>query len=203
MHSSVIIWNNDIIHSCPYRLIKPQVKFIFKINSFNTQKGLRSVLVVYNEELNWAFQLKNIINTCNSELVETTEGVYLTTDKKFSKLINIKYSNYLQDSSSEIAFQLADNDFKMLKELQIDNDLLYKHCQDYQTQLNLFKFMDDKFNFSLMQKETNLFCIVETDLFSNQIVIRLIKLLMFIIVLIVITIRRLLYIIKIEQLTHF
>ena len=69
--NSRIIWNSDIVHSCP-------LNYISSINGLSNDGND----ILYSEERRMAFQLNGVEQTCGMKVYSTSEGLYLTASPK-------------------------------------------------------------------------------------------------------------------------
>ena len=99
IQENMIIWEKDIIHSCPF----------FLIRSINVTIIDSMVL---GETL--MFQITNKQNSCGLNIMSTTEGLYLTLDPQGTKL---ETSNIELDMKTH--FMLAEVDYKFEALLRI------------------------------------------------------------------------------------
>jgi hypothetical protein len=141
MHDSIIIWKNNIIHHCPFKLLKEKIKFTIDLDD-SSDEGI----IITSSELKWSFQVLKSIQHCDSDIFETSEGLFLSIDDRFTRKLNTNLDKKIDDSRALIGIQLADIDYKLLAERKIDNDLLKQHCMQMKAQLNLFKLSNEKFN---------------------------------------------------------
>ena len=93
---SILIWNTDIIHECPLKLIRKNVVFTLDATSKfaydNELNRFSNSSIISNEELNWDFQVTKPIMICNTIFFETTEGILLTGDFSLKNKINTKFT---------------------------------------------------------------------------------------------------------------
>ena len=92
-----IIWDKSIVHSCEYSLIK--------ITNFNITNRIAS-----SAESNLLFQLKKTSydEKCKMNITETTEGLFITEDKRA-----INLSRAENDINEENMLSLSDIDYKI------------------------------------------------------------------------------------------
>ena len=138
---SIIVWNESIIMKCPFRPLKLSVRMKQIINSNNEE-----ILLSHNNEARWAFKIKEKISECGKTLLKTTEGLYLApVEYYFEKVSSAKMESTLYDDKSEMGIQLASNDYNIIEEKEIENELLMKECQLLKNTIKSFSFHQDKF----------------------------------------------------------
>jgi hypothetical protein len=120
---SITIWDSDIIHKCPYFMIKQE--------RFNQTENL----MISNFNL---FQITKQTEECEMIIISTTEGVFLTNDKKAEKLMKSEV-----DFQNNFHLTLSDVDLKTYKLLVFTNRIgnfnnKFK-CNILKTILNSFK----------------------------------------------------------------
>ena len=137
-----IIWDRTLIHSCPY----------YRVQNLNATMSDNIVLGD-----NFLFQTTRTLVDCGMQILETTEGVFLTTDKK---------AQDLEASDMEVRenfnLLLADVDFKSLGLLKILNRLSQRSsesmCNIIKTELKLFQRHFDEY-------------LIIYDMYNNQVVV--------------------------------
>ena len=95
----LVVWKKDIIHKCKYELISGLSSHEFKFVE-NTNLGLLS------EQDSLYLSLTTVEKTCNSEIIGTHEGLYVTQFKNANKFR--KTAKTLKDIND---LALADRDF--------------------------------------------------------------------------------------------
>ena len=77
---SILIWNTDIIHECPLKLIRKNVVFTLDATSKfaydNELNRFSNSSIISNEELNWTFQVTKPIIIYNTIFFQTIEGIW-------------------------------------------------------------------------------------------------------------------------------
>lgn len=128
LHDSTIIWNNDIVHKCPYEYVQS-----------GTFQIIDNVLIVRKQNL--LFQLTSTTTACDMNVFTTAEGLFLTYDSKalnLTKAINdIKIIDLI----------LAEQDFYK-EDLYSSFASSYqktKFCYLYSSIITLFSKMNDQF----------------------------------------------------------
>ena len=67
---AIVIWNKDIIHQCPFQ----RVAFLDSLQGFENE-------ILYDENTRHVFKVTNVSNVCNMSLLETEQGLYLSTSR--------------------------------------------------------------------------------------------------------------------------
>ena len=101
LQETVIIWESDIIHRCPYFFIRS-----ISVTILDT--------MIIGENL--LFQIINKHTACGVDLMSSSEGLFLSHDSRSSKF---ETSNIELDMKNH--FMLAENDFKFESILRIVN----------------------------------------------------------------------------------
>jgi hypothetical protein len=123
------IWDSNIIHECPF-LKNKEINLTISENIALGDKLL--------------FQIKNKIHDCNMNILETTEGFYLTKDRKADKL---ELSEF--DLNVRNHMILADFDFKnheiISQFIKVANKVSLQLCSSYQSMLQIYGNLPDRF----------------------------------------------------------
>ena len=149
---SIIVWEESIIMKCPFRPLKLNIQMKYIRNSNEEE-----MFIVRNNQLRLAFKSDGPANECGMHLVKTTEGLYLAPEEyKFEKIASAQLEQSLYDDKSEMGIKLASDDYNIVQEKEIENDLLMKECKLLQTTIELFSFQQDKFFKFIDLKNTEL-----------------------------------------------
>ncbi|RNA32942.1 Transposon Ty3-G Gag-Pol [Brachionus plicatilis] len=82
------------------------------------------------------------IQICNVSVLTTVEGIYL------SRKINQDINNKVPQSSTVEEMKellLADNDYRVFKDIKQKNEILFNECLNFKSTLNLFSKNEDKY----------------------------------------------------------
>ena len=138
---SIIVWEESILMKCPFRPLKLNVLMAYIMISSNEE-----MFIVQNDMMRWAFKSNEPVTECGMVLIKTTEGLYLAPEKdQFEKVASAKIGSTLYDDKSEMGIKLASDDFNIIEEKKIENDLLVKECKLLQNMIQLFSLEQDKF----------------------------------------------------------
>ena len=135
--SSMIVWNNSIIHSCPFRRIMKRVDFRL------TEEGFT------NDEENLSFIYKANEDWCNTKIISTVEGVYIkfadfsNTDDLFYKHTGIEESTDQVDLKQIAELTLASLDFDLRLETDLARKEFEQSCQNFKVILEVFRLATD------------------------------------------------------------
>lgn len=88
LHSSVIVWSQRNIHSCPFRRIIKQTKFKIESNGFTSK------------ELNLNFIFDRVEKQCKHQLIKTVEGVFV----KFSNFHDDRFYAKIDKNKETVAY---------------------------------------------------------------------------------------------------
>ena len=127
---SITIWNTEVVHSCPFKIVK---EGLFKLDG----------QYIRETQAHLAFQFKSIENHCESEFIETTEGLFLA-HKPVSKYNLDRFQNE-KDIKGLVDLMLADGDFKTVYLLDEQRKSLQRECNNFALSLKLFSLSEDKF----------------------------------------------------------
>jgi hypothetical protein len=145
---SVIIWNPDVIHKCPFEYVQS--------GSFEYEDNL-----LIDRKQSILFQVISSETACDIDMLVTSEGLYLTNNTKA-----LNFPNATRDVKIINDFMLSETDFnKEDTYIQLQNMLQksnLKFCYLYLAYLKLFAKIDDKF-FTFTDFYGN-----EVVLYSNQ-----------------------------------
>lgn len=132
LHDSIIIWNSTVYHECPfYKIGKEKL----------TQKRERSD-ILYSDN-NIAVQVISFEENCNTQMLETVEGLYLARYAKDTLFENQKAP--ISQIKEMRQFLLAESDFRFLNDVEEKNDIIYNECLNFKSILNLFSKTDNKY----------------------------------------------------------
>ena len=110
INTLTIIWEPNVIHTCPFSLINKTTLFIDNNLAYNN---------------NYLFQITGKHTECDMEIFDTTEGIYLT---KNAEAMN-KLEHSVDDVNTEHHLILADSDsktFKLINKLQETSQKLFE-----------------------------------------------------------------------------
>jgi len=109
-NSKIIVWNNEIIKKCLFKLVK-ELDFITD----------GTILYGYNHSM--VLQIANKIDTCNSSIYSTREGFFVSNDSKLLIPKSEQNFNIIEH------FTLSDIDSKYVQLfVLLQNKLAYKLC---------------------------------------------------------------------------
>ena len=129
LKDSIVVWNKDVVHECPFRKIA---------DSYFQTEGPYLII----NSLKLALQIKRMEFFCNIEMVVTTEGLYVAP---LSKHLNSVLIDDGGDTKELTNLMLADSDYRTLKNINEEYEILYKECKNFVYMLKLFSFQQDKF----------------------------------------------------------
>jgi hypothetical protein len=110
INTLTIIWESNVIHNCPFSLINKTTLFIDNNLAYNNE---------------YLFQITGKHQECDMEILETTEGIYLT--KNAAAMNKLEHS--VDDINTEHHLILADADsktFKLINKLQETSKRLFE-----------------------------------------------------------------------------
>ena len=131
---SIIVWNENVIHTCPFEIVMH--------DHFKYNKNL-----VWNEYQNVLFQKLDTHIHCNIEMYATQEGLFVVDEQhltSFQKKILQNVTNKV-DQKAVVDLQLADADYKVFVNNKVFNKILTQNCYNHYNILQLFKHQQDKF----------------------------------------------------------
>ncbi len=137
----IIIWNQDIIHKCPFKQIA--------LYEFNIHDN-----ILINDQNNLLFQLIKEEKHCDLNMYSTKEGIYIMShismelDKKIFQDASIKI-----DNNALISLQLADEDYEFYKNVKAINRLEKDNCLALISTLKNFESSGNKFLY-IMDEES-------------------------------------------------
>ena len=152
----IVVWNKDIVHKCPYEIITvnssslkvfdPEDDFMFAENIGKTNN-----IGIISPEENLYFSLTTVEYVCNSLVVGTNEGIYLTSPT-FVK--NFRHHAINLKDVSDIA--LADKDFTVFQDT-IDKQKLYDSiCFLFMNTIKVFSMQQNQYISLLDRKGKNI-----------------------------------------------
>jgi hypothetical protein len=125
---SIIIWNKDVIHECPYELVRTE---IFTSTSQNR---------VYSKTL--LFQIVSKISECNLILYKTSEGLFISNDINAKKLPEYNVIEKYDITSFYALSELDRDKWELYKKLiTLDN----KICTNFLSLINTRKTGENGF----------------------------------------------------------
>ena len=130
--NEIVIWDKDIIHSCPYEL----VKYVPLTNYEN---------ILINAQEQQLFQIVENKTICKDiSALKTAEGFLLTTDDRVTNLKRAENDIKLIDG-----LILSELDYQTMNLANLMGNLIkgmnQKVCQLYKTFINLYTKLDDEF----------------------------------------------------------
>ena len=145
----VLVWDENVIHKCPFEKlnsisndeIKTNKNFVF----VKTTRTTDNQLGIMSKEDNLFFSLSSIEYKCNSIIVGTNEGIYLTSDKYSN---NFKTTNMGFKDLTNLA--LSDMDFNMFQNSIDHTHLDSSICILFLNQLKFFAITNDDKYISLV-----------------------------------------------------
>ena len=138
---STIVWDKSIVMDCPFRPLLLDIRMKYVKISNNDE-----MFISQDTQARWAFKLKEMVTECGRALIKTTEGLYLAPKTyMFEKTADATMETTLYDDKSEMGIKLANDDFNIIEEKEIENELLIKECRLLQNAIQLFSFQQNKF----------------------------------------------------------
>jgi hypothetical protein len=134
---SIIIWSNEIIHECPFEVVR-NCAFLIEPNN-----------IVINETLQILLKVNNKTNLCNTEMLTTTEGLFIVIKDKTSEQLtnNLTYNHRtLTELTTINDLLLSDSDFKTRELLIIDKLINQNLCSLQQTIIVALSSHFDKYH---------------------------------------------------------
>jgi len=127
---SVVVWNKEVIHSCPFKRI-----------AFGT---FDSFGIYFKEKtLKLGFQFKRFETHCGTEFILTTEGLYLAP--LTPRLPVFDSFDSFSDTRGIIDLALADEDFRAFELLEDERMILLRECNIFSSMVKIFSVMEDLF----------------------------------------------------------
>ena len=132
LDDSMIIWKQEIIHECPF--------YNVTYTTFNI-----SVALLTDDVNKIALQVKGTEKVCGTELLTTTEGIYLDFTK--GNLLKFKLEKFNKDGDIKGLedLNLADTDYKYVQNLHENQKTEQQACNNFVTQLKIFRNNNNKF----------------------------------------------------------
>ena len=136
MESSIIVWD-DIVHRCPFSLVKTA-------NLTHFSNGL-----FFDKQNKLAFQVTSKENNCQRNMLRTTQGLYLVLNKPINRLPLLIVFELANSSSTHIDLRathelmLAENDgayFELNKRIEMNRIKICKNVA------SLFNIIPEKYN---------------------------------------------------------
>jgi len=129
LQDSIIIWNLDIIHKCPYYEISYTS---YRIKGF----------FLWNEKDKLGFQYEKFINACDTKVIQTTEGLFLSRPR----IVEAQRSPPTHGEIKEITnLLLADEDYVRIEAIEARNKIVIQQCTNLKNTLRLLEKMEDRF----------------------------------------------------------
>ena len=129
LHDSIIIWDNEIIHRCPLYEIS---NTLFKIKGF----------FLWNEREKLGFQFEKFVNVCNAQVIQTTEGLFLSRFKINDAQRTPPVNGEIKEITNML---LADEDFARIEAIEARNKIILQQCVNLKNNLRLLEKMEDEF----------------------------------------------------------
>jgi len=132
LKNEIIIWDKEIIHDCPFEI----VKFSPLVNHDN---------ILMNTKSQQLYQVTENLTICNGiPSLKTAEGFFLSRDTRLSNLKKASNDIKIIDGLilSEMDYQTQNLINLVTKMFQITNQ---KICEMYKTFVNLYSKLDDEF----------------------------------------------------------
>jgi hypothetical protein len=130
LKDSIIVWHRDVVHTCPFKRVS---NGHFKSNG--------NYFIESTQKL--GLQFKKYETNCDVDMILTTEGLYIAP--LISELRKLEMFKDFSDTKGLIDLLLADEDFKILENLEDEKYILFKNCMNFQTILKLFSKVNDEF----------------------------------------------------------
>ena len=104
---SIIVWDESIMMKCPFRPI------VLRADTTIITKADNRQIFLMSNDTKWVMKSKNIVNACGYELIQTTEGLYISDSKlHFENIASAPIETTLLDDKSEIGVKLASDDYR-------------------------------------------------------------------------------------------
>jgi len=129
LHDSIIIWDNEIIHKCPLYEVS---NTLFKIKGF----------FLWNDREKLGFQFEKFVNVCNSQVIQTTEGLFLSRFKINDAQQTPPLNGELKELTNML---LADEDFSRIEAIEARNKIILQQCVNLKNNLRLLEKLEDEF----------------------------------------------------------
>ena len=130
-NGAVVIWNDTIIHECPYALVAEVIGN--KANNYS----MNTILV---KDKHWLFQLTDKFVDCgNFIFYKTAEGLYLSRSKPRG-IVEYKY-----DESANQGLNLADEDYENYLSLKTVSTMSSQNCYNFISLMYMFSKTNDNF----------------------------------------------------------
>ena len=152
----IVVWNKDILHKCPYEIITvnssslkaydPEYDFMFAENI-----GKTSNIGIISPEENLYFSLTTVEYVCNTLVVGTNEGIYLTSPT-FIK--NFRHHAIILKDVSDIA--VADKDFTIFQDSIHKKKLYESMCFLFMNTIKVFSMHQNQYISLLDRKGKNI-----------------------------------------------
>ena len=130
---SMIVWNNSIVHSCPFSRIMRRGEFkVIEEGFISNEKNLN---FIYKKNEDW----------CGTKIMSTVEGVYLkfadfsSTDDLFYKHTGIEESTDQVDLKQIAELTLSSLDFDLRLETDLARKEFEQSCQNFKVILEVFR----------------------------------------------------------------
>ena len=140
---SIIVWNQDVIHTCPFEIVL--------IDNFTCTSNL-----IFNEDSHLFLQKNNNEINCNINMTTTNEGLHLVnlTGLNHQQLKVINNLTVKMDDKALTDLQLADSDYSEFLNSKTFRILNKRYCENYGNLLKLFKLQNGRF-FTINDRTSN------------------------------------------------
>ena len=139
---STYVWEEKIVHTCPFRRVIKQQEFEVLQNGFKNNE--------------FAFVYAGLTDYCGSKLIKTDEGAFVRfsdfANDSFYKLTGFDESKEKLDLKEITELTIATIDRNKLIETKEAKELFLKSCENFQKELILFSYTKNK---SLRVKDYN------------------------------------------------
>ena len=123
----IIVWTQDVIHSCPFEVIKIETTFA---------KGNLFICLIDN----LLFQAIDIEESCGEQIIRTTEGLYIL---RADKATSFRTSTSTDHDIQELAF--ADADYIKYKTFKHFSELQASFCYHAANTLQVFSKFENEY----------------------------------------------------------
>ena len=135
----IISWTKEIFHECPFKRIASNNLAALKFNT---------IAIILIPLKKWAFRPIKIEEMCSKQVIQTSEGLYLVSNRDasaFYSKTNIKEDDNLKFSKTVTELILADRDFRSDQDTDELKLMFEKGCADFVTMLRIFELSEDRF----------------------------------------------------------
>lgn len=132
LDDSIVIWKKDIIHECPF--------YNVTYTTFNVTGDLLT------DDVNkLALQYNGVEHKCGTELITTTQGVYLDLTKNDLKKYSLEKFSQDGDIKGFEDLNFADSDYKYVQTWKETKYAEKLACNNFVTQLKIFRNQQNKY----------------------------------------------------------